>query len=356
MFGPSWQYKIKGAFSNTDEAILGQNPFGNLGNGSGTFRLLDAYIRAELSDDFSVRAGQFKLPFAREQLVDTEYQLGVARSTVVEHLGIGRSQGVEGTWTNTNTRAMLAFSSGGTDNLYGVLKAVGSDPANTAYSSDGVDWALTGRFEWKMAGQWRQFNSMTSPPGDEYALLVGLAAHAQDGDPDNGTETVSTGANTWVAMTADVTAMYGGATIFASVFYHWTDSQSAYVLGASNFNAGPFADIGNTESVGAMIQASYYIMPKWEVFGRFEYGSANIDQLGNITTPTGATSLDNGNTLTILSAGVTWYLDGEDLKWTSDVGIALDAVDGIWSNAGNGWRAAAEESETVFRSALQLAF
>jgi hypothetical protein len=51
--------------------------------------VLDAWIRAEVSDGIALRAGQFKLPFAREQLVDTEYQLAVSRSTISEHLGIG---------------------------------------------------------------------------------------------------------------------------------------------------------------------------------------------------------------------------------------------------------------------------
>ena len=356
VFGPSWQYKIKGAFSNTDEAMVGQNPFGNLGSGSGTFRVLDAYMRAEVSDDFAVRAGQFRLPFAREQMVDDEYQLGVSRSTVVEHLGIDRSQGVEASWYSNNARAMVAFSNGGTDNIYGSLKAVGSDPMNSEYASDGVDWAFTGRFEWKLAGKWSQFNSMTSPPGDEYGLLFGIAGHAQEGDPDGGTTSVETGPNTWYALTADLTAMYGGATFFGAVFYHYTDSQSAYVTGSNNFNPADFADIGTTETWGAVVQASYYILPKWEVFGRFEYGTADITNINALTNPSGAPTLENGNDLTILSVGLNWYIDGEDFKWTSDAGVAFDAIDGIWWNGANGWRATSEQNEIVVRSQLQIAF
>jgi hypothetical protein len=64
----------------------------------------------------------------------------------------------------------------------------------------------------------------------------------------------------------------------------------------------------------------------------------------------------NSNALQIATVGVNWYIDGEDLKWSSDFGIAFDAVDGIWYNGENGWRAAAEESEIVFRTMLQMAF
>lgn len=356
VFGEAWQYKIKGAFSNDDEAIVGQSPFGNLGSGSGTFRLLDAFVRADVSDEFSVRVGQFKLPFAREQMVDSSQQLGVSRSTISEHLGLGRSQGVEIDWTSGNARSMAAFSNGGTDNLYGVLKPVGSDPANSLYLSDSSTYAITGRFEWKLAGSWAQFNSMTSPPGDEYGLMVGVAGHFQTGDFDNGTQQSPYPKNNWYGLTADVSAMYGGASLFASFFYHQTDSGAAYIQGGNNFTPASAADIGTTEVWGATLQASYYLLPNWEVFGRFEYGSASTGELSNITAPTGATSLDNGNDLMLLSVGLNWYIDGEDFKWTSDVGVSLDKVDGIWWNGNNGWRASGEEHEIVLRTQLQMAF
>jgi len=356
VFGPSWKYKIKGEFSNQDEAVVGQAPFANLGSGSGSFRLLDAYARADVSDEFSIRFGQFKLPFAREQLVDTEHQLAVSRSTIVEHLGVGRSQGVELTWSSSNARWMIAYSDGGTDNVYGILKPVGSDPLNSAYVSDAVDWAVTSRFEWKLAGNWNQFNTMTSPPGDEYGMMIGVGVHAQEGDPDNGTEVANELPNTWYAFTADVSVMYGGASVFGSIFYHHIDSGQAYVQGGNNFSPADTFDIGKNETWGATLQASYYLTPKWEVFGRFEYGDANPAGIVRITSPAGTDSLDGNNALTILSTGVNWYLDGEDFKWSSDVGIALDGVDGLWYNGENGWRATSEQNEIVLRSQIQIAF
>ncbi|MEY3027469.1 MAG: hypothetical protein RLZZ238_2366, partial [Planctomycetota bacterium] len=160
----------------------------------------------------------------------------------------------------------------------------------------------------------------------------------------------------WYGLTADVSAMYGGASLFASFFYHQTDSGAAYIQGGNNFTPASAADIGTTEVWGATLQASYYLLPNWEVFGRFEYGSASTGELSNITAPTGATSLDNGNDLMLLSVGLNWYIDGEDFKWTSDVGVSLDKVDGIWWNGNNGWRASGEEHEIVLRTQLQMAF
>ena len=227
---------------------------------------------------------------------------------------------------------------------------------NSEYASDGVDWAFTGRFEWKLAGKWSQFNSMTSPPGDEYGLMVGVAGHVQSSDLDNGTEDSPYGENIWYGLTADVTAMYGGATLFGAFFYHQTDSGAAYIQGVNNFSPSAAFDIGTSETWGAMVQASYYILPKWEVFGRFEYGTADITNINALTNPSGAPTLENGNDLTILSVGLNWYIDGEDFKWTSDAGVAFDAIDGIWWNGANGWRATSEQNEIVVRSQLQIAF
>jgi hypothetical protein len=356
VFGPGWQYRVRGGFSSDSEVSIGQNPLANLGPGSGDFQLIDAWVRAELSDEWALRVGQFKLPFAREQLVDAQFQMPVARSTIVEHLGVGISQGIELAFTSSDVRAMVAYSNGGDDNVYGILKGAGTMPVNSPWDNDTVNWAVTGRFEWKGAGQWSQFNSMTSPPGDEFAMLFGIACNAQEGDPDSGTTSNQGEPNTWINTTADATLFFGGATLFGSFTYSYMDSGSAFVEGSNGLGVPDFFDIGRNESWGAVLQASYYFVPKWEVFGRFEYGKADIPNIGNILNPPGTSSLSNGNDLQIATIGVNWYIDGEDLKWSADGGIALSAVDGVWWNGANGWRAAAEENELVFRTMLQLAF
>ena len=356
VFGPEFQYKLKGGFTTNSEAVVGQNPFGNMGSGSGDFQLIDAYIRAEMSNDVSVRVGQFKLPFAREQLVDAENQLAVSRSTIVSHLGIGISQGVELTWVSTDTRHMISYSNGGDDNVYGILKGAGSEPMNSEWIDDNVHWCVTSRFEWKLAGQWSQFNTMTSPPGEEYAVLLGIAGNFQQGDPDTGTSENTGKPNSWNSGTADMSIMFGGATLFTSFTYSSMNSGSAYVLGASNFSPGPFFDIGDSHAWGAVIQGSYYLTPKWEVFARYEYGSASIPNLDLITSPTGTDSLSTDTALQIATLGVNWYIDGEDLKWTFDAGFAPDSVDGVWYNGESGWRASAEGGEIVLRTMMQMAF
>jgi len=356
VFGPEYTYRIRGQFSNDGESALGTAPIANLGPSSGIFRLLDAWVRAEVSDGIAIRAGQFKLPFAREQLVDSQYQLAVGRSTIVEHLGLGYSQGLEAQFVSDDMRVLVAVSNGGNDNVYGILKGAGSQPLNSEWLSDRVDWSVAARMEWKLAGRWSQFNSMTSPPGDEYAFMVGLGVLAQEGDPDTGTSPNSSQPNSWYAFTIDASAMYGGATLFGSFTYSTMDSGSAFVSGGNAFNAPTVFDIGNNSAWGAVLQASYYFVPKWEFFGRMEVGSADVGDIGLITTPAGTSSLERGNVFSVLTVGLNWYIDGEDLKFSSDVGFAFDSVDGVWASPSNGWRAAEEQSEVVFRMQLQMGF
>jgi hypothetical protein len=356
VFGEEFTYRVRGQFSNQGEAVIGSGPLSNLGSASGTFRLLDAWLRAEVSDGIAIRVGQFKLPFAREQLVDSGHQLAVGRSTIVDHLGVGYSQGLEAQFVSDDIRVLVAISNGGTDNLFGVLKAAGSEPLNSDWASDQMDWAGTARVEWKLAGRWSQFNTMTSPPGDEFAFLLGVAAHLQEGDPDTGTGPNFNNPNRWYTFTADASAMYGGATLFGSFTYSYTDSGSAYIQGGSGFGSPTVFDIGVTDAWGAVLQGSYYFDPKWEAFARMEIGEGDVPNIANITSPGGAASLENGNMFSVLTVGFNYYIDGEDLKFTSDVGFALDAVDGIWASNANGWRAAAEQSEVVFRMQLQMGF
>ena len=154
---------------------------------------------------------------------------------------------------------------------------------------------MTARAEWKLAGRWSQFRSMTSPPGDEFAFLVGVAAHMQSGDPDTGGSPNTSDPNDWYIFTADASLMYGGATLFGSFTYSSMDSASAFVQGSNNFFPPTTADIGSSHAWGAVLQGSYYFDPKWEVFARAEFGEANISNINQITAPTGVPSLEQGN-------------------------------------------------------------
>ncbi len=57
-----------------------------------------------------------------------------------------------------------------------------------------------------------------------------------------------------------------------------------------------------------------------------------------------------------MTVGLNWYLDGQDLKWTTDLGITAGSeVGASYIDTASGWRASGQ-GEFVFRTRLQLIF
>ncbi len=112
-------YKVTGAFSRR----------------GGAFGLEDALMAYELNSSWSVRAGQFKAPFLREELVSSSAQLLAERSVVNETFNQDFSQGVEIAFESDRVRAAAMISDGFASR-------------NTPYTLAGeADFALTARAE-----------------------------------------------------------------------------------------------------------------------------------------------------------------------------------------------------------------
>lgn len=294
---------------------------------TGLYFVRDAWLRYRLNNQWSVRFGQFKLPFNREELVPSQYQLAVERSTVNENSNIGRSQGVELTYADDINKLMLMVSDGATDNIGGFGVAGNLNPVNSNALNEDVEWAVTGRYERLLAGNWGQFDDFTSPMDEEFAALWGLGVHHQATEFTGG-QGGSRNEIYWFTSTMDLSMEWGGANAFASGFYHYVD--------ASTFNLSVFA---------VALQAGAYFTPKLEAYARWEYGWYETDA---------ARFAD----LNMLTLGVNYYLDGHDLKWTTDIGFGAGRVDQPWDSDIAGWRQdiADAEPQIVFRTQFQLLF
>jgi hypothetical protein len=95
-----------------------------------------------------------------------------------------------------------------------------------------------------------------------------------------------------------------------------------------------------------------YIMPKAEVFARYEF--AYIDGGTGVLTQLNP-EIENPDPLNLLTIGVNYYLDGQDLKWTTDLGWAITQVNPLFADVNAGWRPS-QSDEIVFRTQLQLIF
>ncbi len=298
---------------------------------TGLWFLTDAWIRYNLNEEFSVRAGQFKLPFNREELVGPGEQLAIERSLVNENTNLGRSQGIELLWHGTTGRFSFAYSDSATDNLgfnFNLLGTPKVNPLNSPWSNLGMaEYAFTGRYEQLFAGNWDQFRDMTSPPGEEFGLLVGVAMHYQR----QRTEAFAGHTPIWFAATADISADWGGANIFSSFTYEYMETR---------FSAFPIANV-----FGFVLQGGTYFTEKLEGYARFEYGHFDLSNV----------DLED---LILLTLGVNYYFQGEDVKLSADVGFGINRVDSPWISDIAGWRTdpPGSQPQIVIRTQLQLMF
>ena len=317
VFNPDIEYLVQGDFGGSGRGILSTD------RDDGTLILQDAWIRYQLTDAWSVRFGQFKLPFNREELVEPSRQLAVERSLVNESLNIGRSQGIELTYHDDLWKATLAVSDAGEDSI-GNFALVGTQPQNTPWSAEDTEYAVTGRVESLLAGSWGQFDDFTSLPGEAFGVLLGLAIHAQRNEANGAAFGVKA---QWYAWTADASVEWGGANAFASFTHHYTDT----------------AAFGQINTYGVVLQGGVYFTAKFEAFARFEYGALDRFDFAD---------------LTLLTLGGNYYFEGHDAKLSADIGFGISRIDGPWDSDIAGWRVESEgaEPQVVIRSQFQLQF
>jgi len=293
---PSWKYFVQA----------------NFGASGGTFTLLDAYVDKTLGAGWRVRAGGFKLPFLREQLLPFNNLLAVERSLVADVFGVGRSQGVMAIYEQEHFRVGAALSDG--------LGAIGGTdvPALTA----DTDWSVTARIEGTVGeGDWLRYDDYTTWDGMNPGVYLGAAIHWEQSE--FGTAAVESEVFRW---TFDVETQFARTSIFAAVMGNHT-----------NPTTGPGVD-----QYGVVIQAGTMIGEHWEPFARYEWADAD-----------GA-----GSNLSLLTVGFARYISGQRLKWTNDAGYAFEPVSVLFANTVKDWRedTAGASGQFVIRSQFQLLF
>ena len=376
---PSWQYKVTMAYlpANSQTVALTNSPYNtagaNSGNGSSsTANLEDAYINKDMGNGMSLKMGQFKSPFLREELVSSANQLGVERSVVNQMFSTGWTDGIQFTASNDSLMGMVSFNNGGNNANFATQNMSTTDGAYTQY-------AITGRVQWLAFGNWAQFNDMTSMRGGGQGLMLGAGFNWQHGGNQQSTQAVEnsgTGvvtfpgggvgsANTdagFFTYTADASWDLGGANLYGAFFGNMTgslptqnvtDENGTVVLASTNGSA--------IQSYGALIQGGYFISDNTELFGSWQWyetvnqGSNNPMDLGN--------NVFNAQMNNIFSAGLNIYLT-KNVKFTFDTGWAANGIvfqGGIYNQAvaGTNYQTAGDQNsggQWVGRAQVQLVF
>lgn len=293
---PSWTYQVQ---VGNDLDIDGLD-------------LHDAYVTKTLGGGWSIRAGQFKLPFTRERDVSVAKQLASERSLVDTTYRLDRSTGVQVKYHDERWRLRLVASNG--------EKAI-----NVGALTPNTKIAITGRGEYLVGGSWDRLEELTSPPGAGRGALLGLAAHYQKADEDS-----TSPDDEFFAVTADATIDLDGTSVFAS--FLWRHVVPVAV-------AAPEQD-----QLAVVVDVAHYLTETWEGFLRYEwsdYDAAGVPDLS------------------ILTVGLTKYFSGQAVRWTTDLGYGFNEVAAVFTTIPRaGWLtdAPGEDGQVVLRSQLQILF
>ena len=323
-------YKFEIGYGRLDPYAFGASPdaFGA--------RLYEAWVRHRLTDNWSIKSGLFKAPYSREMLVYAGRQLAVERSSVSMRMSTARVMGVEVGYVDDEIRFQYSYNSG-SGNLFTGLGRTETVPP-WSFDNDQSEWAMQSRLEFLLAGEWSQFNQFTSPPGQEFGLMAGIAGEGQK------RESVGEGGGSndlakSYGATADITAMFGGASLFAS--FYWEKL----------LDVAP--NLPNSTFLAATVQGSIYMDQKTEFFARYQWGGPyDIHRRPGANNPF-------GEKYQIVQLGLNYYIDGQNVKFTIDGGVAFNEMNGVSAMNQTGWLDGPDtehNAQWLIRAQLQLMF
>ena len=361
----NWQNRWGFEFARTELLVRGHfyrpelQYFLNLGvtreepglvNGLGFVK--DLWLSYDFQNDWRVRVGQFKIHHSREESTPSSEQLAVERTLLNEALNLGRTQGVEVTWSRPQDVLTFTTGDGATDpsadNGLGFFVAPNFSTLPTMLNRDAlnrdVEWFAALRWERLLYGSWSQFRDMTSPMDSAPGALFGLSIHGQKGES---TKEPSSGRDEtrWASLAADISWEFGGSSAMLAGMYGYVDS-------------GGFQDQYHIYGISA--QYAKYWAPKWEWFTRYDwvelYGqnyNNEPDSVGNGGDVNYFAQADSG----VLALGINHYLDGHNFKWSTDLNFTIDQTDRLfYSNIGSIEQDGEDGQQMVLRSQLQLSF
>ncbi len=240
---------------------------------SGNLNLEQAWMKWSINDQFALRAGQIKDPFTHEGLISDTRLLTAERSYLVDVLAHNQNlvQGVSLIWNAGDLRAEVAFTDG-----------IGSQNTNFQNNNGdptvvGPNFGLAGRAEYKLFGNWNQYDDFTALGNDKDMLVVG-----------GGLDVTETGSRDDWRHTVDGQWETGPLSVYGAYIGDWVHN-------------GPGGDSYN---FGVMAQAGYLLNKQWEAFGRFDW--THFDKK---TAP-------GTRNVTEFTAGVNYYMHKHNAKFT----------------------------------------
>ncbi len=271
----------------------------------------DVFFRYKFASDVYIKWGQFKVPFAKEELNVETFSLTAERSIVNSFFTQDRSQGVEVGYEDNAWWLALAFSDG-------------FRSRNTPFGSSfnkGTDAAVTGRVEYIFAGTRDQLKDYTSKIDEGFAANLGAAIHweAQNNDPSitkNGTNTAARNRQI-VGYTIDGQIEGSGLTLYAAFLGGFTRLRNAGTFGAQSSS--------DLNDFGVVVQGGWRFIENDEVFARWEGLFLDDDR-----------ALSDRHNFSFVTVGWNHYFAGHAAKLTVDATMATNHTADLTKSA-SGW-------------------
>ena len=370
-FSPDIFYKLEGDFyngSNLNNASLASTTTSTSSSGSssgvqtsstsGNFIVTDAFIGYRFNDMLKLRAGSFKVPFTKAELMsdtkiaimerpeentpfDAQRSIGLSLFGDIQpdtlayevSMNNGSNSNIlrRVTTTNNNTSGLASYNYGNRPSFYARLNCAGAGKISEFFRSESdlrndnrdLIWMLgaAAGYESQNSTDYTFVRNTTTVPGLGKNDGPGFAStYVLNGDLFRGT--------------VDLSAKYQGWALNSAAYFQQVNANP--VAGTSS-NLLPFGvNKASFFQSGYYAQLGYMIIPqKLEIVGR-----------GGVLLTEGDPNIGDYYTL-----GANYYLFGDNAKVSAD---ATYSPEGAFTDAGNG--TIQNTHEVIFKLQLQLAF
>lgn len=270
---------------------------------TGQMTIEDVYARFQLDENWMLKVGQFRPSVLREQIISSKYQLASERSLVSTEFGQSYNTGIALMYRSERFRATASVMD-----------------ASPGFGGDRM-WEYIVRAEYMLKGPRSSVSDFTSFRGDEPATMIGGGIGYLDTDP----VTVGLADTATLTWSVDLTAEFGGSSLFAAVVGSQTNEM----------------DSTTSNQYGGIVQGGLFVSDKAEIFARYSHGDNEANEQ-----------------LSLLEAGVNYYINEHNAKVTLDAGYSFEEMTTAWRSAGAGWLrdAAGQDGQFTLRAQMQILF